>query len=88
MEKFELNPVNYFVLQKHHLTEDSKINDILQITDDLCGLHATGSIEPYLALFERVRDFNKEDLEQELYIKKRLGKVRCMRKTLFIQTKI
>ena len=87
MESFELNLVNYFVLKKQHLTDDSKINDILQITDDLCGLHATGSIEPYLALFERTQDFNKEDLEQEWYVKKNLGRIRCMRKTLFIQTK-
>jgi len=55
MNYLGLKLVNQFVLQKHHLTEDSKIDDIIQIADDLCGLHATGTMEPYLTLFARTR---------------------------------
>ena len=79
---FEL--VNQFVLQKQHLSNDSKINDIIQIADDLCGLHATGTMEPYLTLFARTRNFEKVTLEKELYWNRTLGRIRCMRKTLFI----
>ncbi|MHA2287781.1 MAG: winged helix DNA-binding domain-containing protein [Promethearchaeota archaeon] len=87
MKNFTLDVVNQLILKKHHLTEKSRIDDILQITDDLCGLHATGTIEPYLSLFARTKSFNKEDLNNQLYIKKNLGRIRGMRKTLFIETK-
>ncbi|TFG17436.1 MAG: hypothetical protein EU531_03300 [Promethearchaeota archaeon] len=78
---------NKLILTKHHLTYASKIDDILEITEDLCGLHATRTIEPYIQLFVRVKNYEKEDLDAELYTKKTLGKIRGMRKTLFIFTK-
>lgn len=87
MNEFNLEQINQWVLKKHHLLEDSKINDIVQVTEDICGLHATGTKEPYLTLFARLSRFKKEDLDKELYINKTLGRIRGMRKTLFIQTK-
>ncbi len=39
--RIELHQANKIILDKQHLTENSKINDILKITGDLCGLHAT-----------------------------------------------
>ncbi|MFX1448733.1 MAG: winged helix DNA-binding domain-containing protein [Promethearchaeota archaeon] len=87
MKGLTLDTANKLILKKHHLTEDSKINDILQITDDLCGLHATGTIEPYLTLFTRTNSFIREDLDSALYKEKSLGRIRGMRKTLFIETK-
>jgi hypothetical protein len=87
MDTFKLSQINRLVLQKHYLTEKTKINDILQITEDLCGLHSTELNTSYLSLFVRIRNFKKEDLEQELYINKTLGRIRGMRRTLFIQTK-
>ncbi len=87
LNEFNLAQVNHYVLKKHHLLNDSKVNDILQITDDICGLHATGTMEPYLTLFTRASNFKKEELENELYIKKTLGRIRGIRKTLFIHTK-
>jgi hypothetical protein len=87
MDSFSLKKVNKFVLKKHHLTKVSKINDILQITKDLCGLHATGTLEPYIQLFIRTNEFKKEDLDRELYLNHSLGRIRGMRKTLFIQTR-
>ncbi len=87
MFNFEIDQVNSYLLEKHHLKQQNKINDILQIVDDICGLHATGTLEPYLSLFTRMKDFHKEDLDNELYKKKRLGRIRGMRKTLFIITK-
>jgi len=81
---FELNQVNRFVLEKQHLTEDSKINDIYQIAQDICGLHATHPMTPYLSLFIRTRKFKREDLDEVLYEKRMLGKVRYARKTMYV----
>ena len=86
MEQFDIDQINRLILNKHHLTNNTKIDDILKITEDLCGLHGTGTIEPYLSLFVRMNNFKKEDLDIELYEKKTLGKIRGMRKTLFIET--
>ena len=87
MKSLELKRVNQFNLQKQHLSENSRIDDIIQITEDLCGLHATGTMEPYLTLFTRTKNFKKATLESELYWNRTLGRIRCMRKTLFIHTK-
>jgi hypothetical protein len=87
MDQFEIHQINRLILKKHHLSNNSKIDDILKISEDLCGLHGTGTIEPYLSLFVRMNNFKKEDLDTELYVKKTLGKIRGMRKTLFIETK-
>ena len=87
MDKFMVDQINKLLLSKHHLSNDSKCDDILKIAEDLCGLHGTGTIEPYLSLFVRMNNFKIEDLETELYNKKSLGKIRGMRKTLFIEPK-
>jgi hypothetical protein len=84
VKKFDLNQVNRFVLEKHHLTENSKINDIYQIAQDICGLHATHPMTPYLSLFVRAEDFKRDDLDKVLYEQKALGKVRYARKTVYV----
>lgn len=87
MKNLSLDVANLLILKKQYLTEDTKNDNILQITDDLCGLHATETIVPYLTLFARTVHFEKEDLDTHLFIEKNLGKIRGMRKTLFIETK-
>ena len=87
MSSIHLNQVNHFVLSKQHLTSDSKSDDIVQIVKDIIGLHATSPTTPYLSLFARTRNFAKEQLDEELYIKRNLGKIRCMRKTLYALSK-
>jgi hypothetical protein len=87
MKTISLNHINKLVLEKHHLTESSKTDDILQITRDICGLHSTKLSTSYLSLFVRTQNFKKTDLERELYVNKTLGRIRGMRRTLFIQTK-
>ncbi len=84
MTNIDLNKINHFVLHKQHLTDDTQTSDIVQIVSDISGLHATGTKEPYLALFARSRNFVKEQLDDELYVKRNLGKIRCMRGTLYI----
>jgi hypothetical protein len=84
MNSISLETVNRFLLQKQHFTVDSQSDDICQVVRDIAGLHATGTKEPYLALFARMRHFAKEQLDEEMYLKRTLGKIRCMRGTLYI----
>jgi hypothetical protein len=87
MLQVSLENVNAFVLRKQHLTSDTTHCDIPTIVKDICGLHATGPTVPYLSLFARYPNFKKTHLEEELYQKKRLAKIRCVRKTIYIQAK-
>ena len=84
MAEYGLKTVNRFILSKQHLSEESKIDDIVQITRDIGGLHATSATTPYLSLLARTNSFVKENLQEELYQKKSLAKVTYVRKTLFI----
>lgn len=81
---YNLKAVNHFILAKQHLSEDSKIDNIVRITRDIGGLHATSTTTPYLSLLARTQSFGKENLQQELYQKKSLAKVTYVRKTMFI----
>ncbi|NIS81876.1 MAG: hypothetical protein GTO14_17070 [Anaerolineales bacterium] len=84
--EFTLERVNAFLLDKHHLAPHTKIDDIIQITEDIAGLHATGSTTPYFSLFARTTDFKKRHLDDALYEQPVLGKIRCVRKTIYIHT--
>ena len=77
MSKTDLDRVNRFVLRKQHLTNESRIDDVVQIAGDISGLHATAPTTPYLSLYARTKKFTKEQLDEELYIKRNLGKIRC-----------
>lgn len=87
MTRLTLERVNAFVLNKHHLAAHTRIEDIIQITDDIAGLHATASTTPYLSLFARTTDFKKQLLDDALYERPLLGRIRCIRKTIYIHTK-
>ncbi|MFX0062117.1 MAG: winged helix DNA-binding domain-containing protein [Candidatus Hermodarchaeota archaeon] len=87
MKTITLDRVNRLVLWKQYLTDESRTKDIVQIVQNIGGLHATSATTPYLSLFARIRDFNKDNLDEALYVKKDLGKIRCMRKTLHILAK-
>src|SRR5713101_1781791 len=78
-----LSGANRLVMMKHHLLRPSRKGRVVSVADDLCGLHATSSITPYLSLFNRIDGFSPEDLNRELDLK-RLQRVRAMRGTLFL----
>ena len=82
--RINLNSVNRFQLHRQHLAEESQSEDIVQITGDIYGLHATNATTPYVSLFARARDFTRHKLDEELYIKKTLGKIRCVRTTVHV----
>ena len=84
MKEYPISSVNHFVLSKHHLIPETKINDIVKIARNLCGLHSTSQSTPYLSLFARTINFKKEILDEVVFEKKLMGKIRCMRKTVFV----
>lgn len=87
MSNFSVEQVNQFLLTKQHLSDDSRIDDIVRIATDISGLHGTGIQEPYIALFARTKNFTTEQLDTELYERRTLVKIRCMRGTLYILPK-
>ena len=72
------------VLARQHLREDAPATDVVQTARDLVGLHATVAPSPYLQLFTRMPGFTRPVLEHELYERRSLARVRCMRGTLFL----
>jgi len=78
-----ISEANRLVMVKNHLLQQSGKGSVVGVADDLCGLHATSSITPYLSLYNRIDGFSPEDLNRELYLK-RLQRVRAMRGTLFL----
>lgn len=87
MDIVSLDQVNQFVLRKQYLINKADNVHIVQVVRSIGGLHATSATTPYLSLFSRVRNFKKKTLDEELYQKKNLGKIRCIRKTIFVLTK-
>ena len=87
MNDISLDQVNRLVLCKQHLAVKSRTQDIVQIVRDIGGLHATNSTTPYLSLLARIMNFKKDCLDEELYVKRSLGKIRCIRGTLYILAK-
>lgn len=71
-------------LGKHHLISPVKDGDIVRVAGDLCGLHSTGATTPYLSLFARMDPFTIEHLNEELFKKRRLIKIRCFRNTIHV----
>ncbi len=83
---FSIEKVNSYLLHKQHLAEDID-GDLIQTVWDVGGLHATTTTVPYLSLWARSSSFAQEHLEEALYRERSLGKVLCMRNTLFILPK-
>ena len=76
---------NRFILEKSHLTENAKTDNIVQIMEDLLGLHATNNTTPYISLFCRGRSFTVQQLHEIFYESKNIAKIRCIRGTVFFQ---
>ena len=84
MDSTELARINHFTLVKHHLTPGARTNDLVQIAKDVAGLHATAVTTPYLSLLARTRTFARNDLDRELYERRTLAKLRCVRNTIYV----
>lgn len=87
MHSIDMNTVNCLILHKQHLTDNSRIDDIVRVTKDIGGLHATDPTTPHLSLYARTYNFSKEHLDAELHIKRSMAKIRYVRNTLYILPK-
>ncbi|UCC64417.1 MAG: AlkZ family DNA glycosylase, partial [Anaerolineae bacterium] len=82
MDAWPISFVNDYLAHKQHLLPSSRLADLVQVTRDIVALHATGATGPYLSLWARVPDFQREALDDALYGRRELAKVLCMRVTL------
>lgn len=85
--EISIEVANRFILEKTHLTENTKTDNIVEIMKDLLGLHATNNTTPYISLFCRGRSFTSQQLHETLYESKNIAKIRCIRGTVFFQYK-
>jgi uncharacterized protein YcaQ len=81
-EAFSKRKVNSYLAHKQHLLPTSRLTDVLQVSRDIAGLHATSATGPYLSLWARTPNFRREMLEEALYEQRTLVKLLCMRVTL------
>jgi len=76
--------LNRFGLRKQHLAPRAEGGELMQVVRDIVALHATAPLSPYLSLWSRMRGFQAEELERELYETRRLVRLTCMRSTLHV----
>ena len=84
MKPLDAAQIAAHVLRRQHLTPDSKGDDVVQTVKDISGLYAANAATPYLSLLARTRDFAREQLDEELSVRRTLGRIRCMRKAIYI----
>lgn len=72
------------MLRRQHLAQGTKGEDVVRVARDIGGLHATYPLSPYLSAFQRIKGFRKEQLNRELFEKRALGRVRFVRRTMYI----
>jgi len=84
MHAFDPAQADAHVLRRQQLASDAKTDDVVQMVKDISGLYASSATTPYLSLLARTRQFKREQLDEELYVRRTLGRIRCMRKALYI----
>jgi len=87
ISSISLRAVNHFVLKKQHLSDDSKMGDVVQIAKDIGGLHGTSATGPFLSLFARSHSFRRDELAVEMSQKKSLARIRYVRNTIYVLPK-
>jgi len=85
--ELKLLKINKYVLQKQRLIDKAPSESLVGTVRAIGGLHATSPTTPYLSLFARCKEFQREQLDAELYVKRNLGKIRYVRKTVYVLPK-
>jgi hypothetical protein len=80
----DLATISSFLLRKQHLSPGSFVTDLVRVARDIGGLHNTGPSTPYISLFSRVPGFTRDMLDEEMYGRKSLVRIRCMRNTMHV----
>jgi hypothetical protein len=82
--EYTIGAVNSYVAHKQHLLNGSRAGDVVQVTRDVVALHATNATGPYLSLWARVPEFQRQALKDALYERRELARALCMRTTLHV----
>jgi hypothetical protein len=83
----DLVQMNAAVTRRQHLRDPAPAHELEKVVRNIVGLHASTPTGPFLSLFARCTRFKKEHLDHALYFEKSLGRMRCMRKTIYILPK-
>lgn len=73
------------LLRKQHLAGGDDA-PLLDVVEDLVGLHGTAATSPYLSLHARLERFSRADLDGALYERRSLVRLKAMRGTVFVFT--
>jgi hypothetical protein len=84
MQKVKADTITKYLLHKQHLLDTSHATTVLEVVNDIIALHATSATTPYLSLFARMNQFQRGQLDRELYVNRNLIRLSTMRSTLFI----
>lgn len=80
----KINVLNEYVLAKHNIIPGTQATHIAEVVNNHLGLHSARIMTPYTTLCSRLTDYTPEMLTSQLYEKRELIKLRCMRTTLHI----
>jgi len=80
-----LSHLNRYLLHKQNLLNAVDVH-LPILVERLGGLHATVSTTPYLSLKARLINNKRHDLDGELFEQRSMGRIRCVRKTMYVHT--
>lgn len=85
-KKNDLKFIDFFEfnLSKVGLYDRENAKTLIKIASDNAGIHSARISTPYTTYCSRLKAFRPKQLYEELYVKKNLIKLRCMRTTLHI----
>jgi DNA glycosylase AlkZ-like len=69
---------------RHHLAPSSRAESVVDVANDLVGLHATDPATVYLAAAARMRSGAVDAIERALYDERTLVRMLGMRRTMFV----
>ncbi len=84
MTSLKWNQVNSWRLFRNHLLDRADSNQLLEVTDRICGLHAQLMSAAELSLWARVEDVSPADVKSAIWRKRQLVKTWAMRGTLHL----
>lgn len=70
--------------RRHHLAGEALGPDVTAVADDIVAFHATDPASVFRAAWARLPDAQAEDIEEALYEKRTLVRVKAMRGTMFV----
>ncbi len=69
---------------RHHLASASRADDVVRVTGDIVGLHATDPATVMLAARARLHEPSAAAIEDALYVERSLVRILGMRRTMFV----